>query len=372
MHNQLRERLSGLENQSFAAVIGFDGFVDEVVYVVDRRISPTEYTRVNTLREYGQRITDSSGLSSNVEIVPAFQKLGGNGPIFALCLKKYGVDLTYIGCTGSAATHAVFAEMAAGARVVGICDPGQTDAMEFDDGKLIRSKLESLNHLTWETILARLSIEELAGLLDSAKLLSFNNWTMLPYMSDIWEHLLQEVLPLLKSALKEKVLFFDLADPQKRDPADIVHALELIRQFKAVGFNTVLGLNKKEACQVARIAGKDFGDPHTAVLQELAEYVASFMRIDCVVIHPTDRAACVCHGEYSVVKGPYCEKPKLTTGAGDNFNAGFVYGYTMGFSMKQSLLMGVSTSGYYVRNCASPGLEEIRTFLLEWKNGNLC
>jgi len=149
--------LDSLYAKGTAAVIGFDGFIDEIVYVVDKRTSPTEYSRVRTLREYGERIAASSGLSSNVEIVPAFKKLGGNAPIFALGLQRYGAGLTYIGCTGQNATDAVFAEMARDARIIGVCDPGQTDAMEFDDGKLIRSKLESLNHMTWQNLIAKVA-----------------------------------------------------------------------------------------------------------------------------------------------------------------------------------------------------------------------
>ena len=69
------------------AVIGMDGFVDEVVYVVDQRISKDDYTRIMTIQDYAVRIAQGAGLSTNVEIVTIQKKIGGNGPIYAQGLK---------------------------------------------------------------------------------------------------------------------------------------------------------------------------------------------------------------------------------------------------------------------------------------------
>jgi sugar/nucleoside kinase (ribokinase family) len=45
---------------------------------------------------------------------------------------------------------------------------------------------------------------------------------------------------------------------------------------------------------------------------------------------------------------------EISTGAGDHFNAGFSMGQVLGFNLEESLCCGVGTSGYYVRNGASP------------------
>ena len=89
------------------------------------------------------------------------------------------------------------------------------------------------------------------------------------------------------------------------------------------------------------------------------------------MIHPVDCAACVRNGEYFSVAGPYCENPRLTTGAGDNFNAGFIFGTLQGFPPEECLLLGVATSGYYVRECRSPSVGEARDFLAKWDAGAL-
>ncbi len=371
MLTRVSAQLKQLEKQPFKALVGFDGFVDEIVHVVDQRISPTEYSRIKTLKAYGERIAAASGLSTNVEIVPTTKKLGGNGPIFALGLKKYGAQLIYIGCTGVEETVDVFSELAENATVIGVAEPGYTDAVEFHDGKLIQSKLDTLNCMDWECITTKIPARELARLMDDARLISFNNWTMLPWMSQIWQHILSDVIPLMKQPTGGKVLFFDLADPAKRSEADIREALHLIHRFRLAGFETVLGLNKKEAREIALTLHPEQKDVVKADLKTLVTSIYEAMGVDCIVVHPLDRAACMKHGVYTEVTGPYCQQPKLTTGAGDNFNAGFVYAYTMGLEADHCLALGAATSGFYVRSGHSPSYDEIQTFLEDWRLGQL-
>lgn len=371
MLKRLGLQLQRLNGVPLRALIGLDGFVDEIVHAVDRRISPTEYVRIPTLKAYGHRIADAAGLSTNVELATVTRKLGGNGPILALGLKKYRAQVTYIGCVGVGRRVDAFAELADGSRIIGIAEPGHTDAIEFEDGKLIQSKLDELNRMNWERMMAQLTVDEFAGLMDEAQLISLNNWTMLPHMSRIWEHILEEVLPLMKKPLSDKVLFFDLADPEKRTPNDISQALVLIRRFKQAGFNTVLGLNQKEACQIASLLSAPESVSVTSDLQKLTERVADAMHIDCVVIHQVKKAACITKGAYFEVNGPYCCSPILTTGAGDNFNAGFVFAYAMALEPKLCLALGTATSGYYVRNAKSPTPDEMQVFLKQWDSNQL-
>src|SRR5512140_2030056 len=124
---RLRQKLSKVRPGEVKAVIGFDGFVDEIVHVVDKRISPDEFVRLNSMAEYGERIRKCAGLSTNVEMVTVQQKLGGNGPIFANALIEYGMDLAYIGAIGIPDIHPVFKDMAARSRTIGLANPAFTD-----------------------------------------------------------------------------------------------------------------------------------------------------------------------------------------------------------------------------------------------------
>lgn len=329
------------------AVIGFDGFVDEVVYVVDKRIDTEHYTRINTIKEYGERITAAQGLSCNFEYVPVKTKLGGNGPILANALLQLGTDVEYIGALGNP-INPVFENITINGTAHSICDCAHTDAVEFQDGKVIISKLDAFKSITFERLLELFSQEQLVEILQSADLVGFENWTMIPGLSQLLMLFLDTIAPALE---KGKLAFFDLADPQKRTREDIAGILQIIQKSKT-WFRPILGMNLKEAWQIAAVLGAQ--DAEKMELEALCSYIGKEMDIHAVVIHPTDKACAWCAGEYVQVAGPYCENPVLTTGAGDNFNAGLCFGLLHGGTLEEALTAGVMTSGFYVRNGRSP------------------
>lgn len=362
---QAKERLAAQGQRSVQAVIGFDGFVDEITEVVDKRTSPTTYTRLNTIAAFGERISKAAGLSTNIEFVPRVVKLGGNGPIMANALGALGLDITYIGAVGKPVVHPVFAELASKSRVISIADPGHTDALEFDDGKVMLGKLETIKDVTWQNLIAALPLPELVQLMSKTSLIATVNWTMIPYMTDLWQHLLDDVLT--QTALPNRpIIFFDLADPEKRAVPEILTALETIKRFDGP-CRAILGLNRKEATEIAEALQLPLSTKAaSAPLAEITQAIADSMHIHGVVVHPTTHAACVVAGQFALVEGPYTAKPKLTTGAGDNFNAGFSFGQVLGLSPMESLLLGTGTSGFYVRNGRSPARTELLAFLNHW------
>jgi sugar/nucleoside kinase (ribokinase family) len=104
-------------------------------------------------------------------------------------------------------------------------------------------------------------------------------------------------------------------------------------------------------------------------LESATKLINQQLGIYCLVVHPTKEAGCAIGGEYFQVDGPFCANPVLTTGAGDNFNAGFCLAQTLGLDPQRSLLLGVATSGYYVRQGKSPDYTNIQQFLIDWQNG---
>ncbi|MCL2708413.1 MAG: hypothetical protein FWF03_04765, partial [Defluviitaleaceae bacterium] len=97
----LKKKLEQLKNFELDMIIGLDGFVDEIIHVVDKRQDLENFTRVSTIGELGSRISRAAGLSTNIEMVTLQTKLGGNGPILSNALLEYGVGLTYVGAIGS-------------------------------------------------------------------------------------------------------------------------------------------------------------------------------------------------------------------------------------------------------------------------------
>ncbi len=356
----LRAGQASLSTQN--AVLGFDGFVDEIVRIVDKRESLQEYSVLSTLSHLAERVAESAGQSTNLELVVQKIKLGGNGPIMANALAALGFPMTYVGMLGYPALHPVFQELAKHAQVISISNPGHTDALEFDDGKLMLGKHEPLAELTWECLKERVGIDQMAALFQQARLLGFLNWTMIPFMSDIWRHFLREIFPQIARAAKRPFAFFDLADPEKRLARDIEEALELLTQFEA-HVAVILGLNEKESHELASVLQLSVPDHRPESLRALAVAMRARLDISCVVIHPRAFAVAAEKDSSAFVPGPFDPKPLISTGAGDHFNAGFCLGKLLNLSLEGSLLAGVSTSGYYVRTAVSPTVEQLAGFM---------
>jgi hypothetical protein len=349
----------------FHITIGFDGFVDNIMHVVDKRQSSDAFTRLETITQYASRIGNAAGLSTNIEWIVDQQKIGGNGPIMTNALLKHHPVMTYIGALGFPSLHPVFQSIANQANVISLENPGISDAIEFFDGKIIMGRM-SFKEMTYARILETLGEQKLIDLISSTDLFASVNWSMLPTMTELWKDMLELLLPKLSPRSKKPIFFVDIADPEKRDSKDISEALHLLKSFKAY-FTVILGFNKKEAYDVAvHLNLFTSQDIKTQSLENVSLNLAKTLEVDQLVVHPVDKAAVVVNGNYVEVKGPFIEKPKLTTGAGDNFNAGYVFGQLLGLTPEQSLLTGVCTSGFYVRQAYSPNTLELKTFIEEF------
>src|SRR5438132_7303404 len=191
--------LAGVARASqMSAFIGLDGFVDEILHVVDKRESAEKYVRLPAIAQLAQRLAAAAGRSANLELVSQRTKLGGNGPIMANALASFGLKVTYLGNLGYPHLHPVFDEFARRAEVHSIAEPGHTDALEFDDGKIMLGKHSSLKEVNWTNIQTRFGRDKFATRFEGSDLIAFVNWTMIPYMSDVWEALQREFCPNLQ------------------------------------------------------------------------------------------------------------------------------------------------------------------------------
>ena len=345
------------------AFVGLDGFVDEILHVVDKRESAEKYQRLPTIAKFAERLAAAAGRSTNVELVSQLTKLGGNGPIMANALASFGLKVTYVGILGYPNLHPVFAEFAKRAEVHSIAEPGYTDALEFEDGKIMLGKHQSLKQMNWENLKSRYGQEKFAAKFNSADLVGFVNWTMLTFMSDIWSAVLKEVCPTMSGPRRK--LFIDLADPEKRTNEDVLRALELIGRFQKY-FDVILGLNEKEGDEIGRHLGLSTSDHSPEGLRSLCREIHLRIQVDTVIIHPTAYALASGTDGQAMVEGPFTPKPKITTGAGDHFNSGFCLGKLLGFPTEQCLRTGVTTSGFYVRSGQSPSIPDLAGMLRNW------
>jgi sugar/nucleoside kinase (ribokinase family) len=364
---------NALENRKrYCSVIGLDGFIDRIIRVVQQRSQDGAAQYYSDIPSFARRIGHAAGLSTALELVTQQTKLGGNGPIMANAMANLGIDVTCIGTVGNGENiHELFQPMADKCEVISVGEAAHTDALEFNDGKLMLQKLECLDALDYDAVLANVGEDRLLQLLDHADLASLNNWSSTRWMSSIWRDLQENICPRLSTGKRRK-LFLDLADPEKKSVSEIRRALELISGFEQ-WFNTTLGLNEKESTHIsealaveAPAAGND-----RELLMHRADTINKELGISCVTIHATAFAVATDRNDTYSVDGPFISKPLISTGAGDHFNSGFCFGLLLNGSIEQCLQFGVASSGYYVRTAESPTLEELKQFLANCNDSDI-
>jgi sugar/nucleoside kinase (ribokinase family) len=155
-------------------------------------------------------------------------------------------------------------------------------------------------------------------------------------------------------------MYLDICDPTKRRQSELRNALKQISRFHDF-FDVTLGLNESEAMLVAQALGVKI--PRSSSEGSLATLIRQELGIRVVTIHRT-KSATACEqsaGRERIedVEGFFTPDPYILTGGGDHYNAGFCLGILNNWSLKSRLLLGVATSGSYVRTGTSPDVSAL-------------
>jgi sugar/nucleoside kinase (ribokinase family) len=340
--------------------IGFDGYVDEIMRVVKSKKGLHDYELFDTITDFSKYIQNSAGKSSDTELLSREIRFGGNAPLMANALASLGLSVSLIGTLGKPKNDPAFEKMNRACRRWSVGDPGYSYSFEFDDGKLMFGKIATLDDLTWNRIKSQIGLEPLKEIFTNSKLLSFVNWSSIYHMNEILTGIGDEILSQIDSSLlQQKVFFFDIADPSRRTQVDLLNFLDLLSNFSKYS-PVILGLNEREARSVAQSLGRDLINTD---LGQLGHFILSRLAIDTLVIHGLDSAISVRENELHQVSGFYVAHPKISTGGGDNFNAGFCLGKLFQLDSEEMLLLGNSIASYYIQNGVSPSLDQIIGFL---------
>ncbi|HOO56847.1 MAG TPA: hypothetical protein PLN69_08475 [bacterium] len=347
-------------------LVGLDGFIDEIVHVVDTREDHKNYRRMAEMKDFAGRIASFAGKSGNIEFVTKRIKIGGNGPIMANAMAELGAFVTYIGNLGYPNVNQVFRELEQKADIITLAETCHTDAVEFEDGKIMIGKMDTLDQVNWDRIIKVAGREKITDLLDASHLLALVNWTMLPHMSDIWEKIIEEICPNIFPD-QRRYVFFDLADPQKRTVEDKKRMLDLVSRFSKY-YRVIFGLNGRESFQIAEVLGVDVDRDADGAYETVCAAISEKLGIYSTVVHPVEFAVTTVEGVTYKQEGPHTSHPVITTGAGDHFNAAFTLGMTLDMPPQTCLFMGVCNSGYYVMTGKTPGISELIEFMETWRD----
>lgn len=340
---------------SITATLGFDGFVDTIIRLVHHHAPDGSNVYFDSMKGWGEYITDKVGKNFTIELTNQTTKLGGNMPIMANALANLGISVNCVGAMGYPQVHPAFEQMASGCKLLSFSAPGLTQALEFRDGKIMLGNVDDLNQTDWPTLKERLSENALIEAYENSTLIGMLNWGELTKSTAFWQGLLTEVFP--KCNFKtQPILFFDSSDCSKRTHVEIKQMLSLVKQFSAFG-KTIMGVNQNEAHFLHELI-EGISAQHKDLVKVGADIIER-LGVTVLLLHNRNEAAVVTREHQVRMPSYFVEHPKLLTGAGDNFNAGFCYGYLLNLDLTDCLTAAHAVSNYYIRNGASPSLKNI-------------
>ncbi len=359
--DELVDKLAAQKINDLTACIGFDGYIDEIFRVVRFRKNQTESVMFRTIAEFSDFLGAAAGKSSDIEIVPQGLRIGGNAPIMANALAELGIRTYCIGAMGRESIQPVFGEISANCIPISVEEPGYTHAFEFSDGKIMFGQLESLHNINWNTIKEHVGLSELIRFFSESRVIGIVNWSALYQMDSILNGILNEVLPKVDPEIvKTKWIFVDIADPSRRKREDILGLMDTLGRFSQ-DLHVVLGLNEKEARFVYHSINPDSTGGEDIV--QVRDGIFNNVNIHTLVIHLLNSAAVVDHDRTFETPNFYIQNPKISTGGGDNFNAGFCLGILLGLPLEQTIIAANATAAFYVANGYSPDFLELVEFL---------
>ncbi len=359
LYAQVIERLKKLDPlklNDLYMFTGFDGFEDKIQRVV-KSGRKDEVVFFPDIKEFGVAVDKAAGKSSQFRIETRYRKLGGNSPIMANAMGFLGIQNTCMASLGYPDIRPVFREMHPIVNPISVCEPGETNALEFNDGKLMMSDMTPFNELNWDFLLERAGKDRFLRELKRATVVALVDWANLDHASDIWAGIERDLLPSLS---EPGIFFFDIADPSRKSLEEIREVVDIIGRYRKYG-EVIFGINENETIRLHQLlSGKDEGEMS---LETRINELYGFMDTDQLLVHPVDRCILIDGGELLKAGGTLVKNPKISTGGGDNFNAGYCFGRMNGFSSEESMILAMGTSGSYVKYGKSPTLDELADYL---------
>ena len=193
------------------------------------------------------------------------------------------------------------------------------------------------------------------------------DWCNLPHSTDIWSGILKEVIPEIDDRVRH--YFFDIADPSRRSDQDLNQALDVVSGYNKFG-KVTLGLNENETeklySSLNRVNQTD--EKKDITLIEKGTYIFKNIQVWNLLIHPINWSISINSNGISEIPGRVVSEPKISTGGGDNFNAGYCFGQLTGMDIEESMVIGMANSGAYVQNGQSSSLEVLKEYIDTWIN----
>jgi len=305
-------------------VVGFDGFLDRLAKpIAEKRADSNRY--FDTIDSFGRYLCGQAGKSCSIEMDTLTRKPGGNAPLLSIAAASLSMDVCCVGMLGWPKPDELFASLPFA--LYSYYPPGDSTALEFDDGKVFLAPGIPFLEDPWAVVNAAMEgrAEEVFS---GADLIALVNWSEISFAHQLWQATLAALWP--KPADKDKHVLFDLCDCSRKPAQEIGAVLELIGRFSQRR-QTILSLNENECLD---LGAKLFGLTECAAI---ANKLHLDFGIDEVIVHAVQWSLVVTREGQWVRDTLFVKKPLVSTGAGDNFNASYAYCAGMGMPIAARL-----------------------------------
>ena len=342
-------------------VIGFDGFIDEVWWLLESRSDEGGFEYLERMKTFGEQIVGRGTGGLARETVIKRRSFGGFTCNTGMAAAGLGLRPALIGMYGRTEINEAFAPLSGKCELISVGDPAVCRILEFSDGKIMLPSLSNLLGFKWDILETETDFGRVGGLFDSADIICVGYWSNLLNFDDI---IIRLVCDHCRG--KQKRLLFDFANLSKRSPDALKKTLLQLGNLNAKVPMT-LSLNEHEGKILLRNYGKGgFSDAGGALdaLRDLRKRV----RLDEIIIHAPGFAAGISESEgTAMIPQVYCANPAIMTGAGDTFNGGYAAACMASpfrLRFEDRLAIANAAAYLYVSNGFPPGRDALLNHLV--------
>ncbi len=353
----MKEYIDYINGMSGNILLGCDGFVDETYEIVEERTSPSEFSAIEDLKNFGELIVERAGGGVGVEIVPKRRCEGGfgiNTGRIAACL---GLKPVLPGLYGADKIDSAYEEFVDICDLTSLGDPALTLAFEFQNGKLLMSDLGRVSNLKWADFETHFGAEKTKELFTDVDILGLGYWSLTSNFDDLFIGFMKQYEDA--SVTPPKRMFFDFADIKKKSAEAFIKSLELIKSYNDK-IPMTFSLNHHEIMELCLRIGVECKDATPESIMAALPIARDKIGFDELVVHTPDYAAAsrVGEGEALAMQERQTNVVRLA-GAGDSFNGGYICASLGDLPIKRRLALANATTAFFVTQGTGPNKEQL-------------
>jgi hypothetical protein len=336
-------------------LLGCDGFVDETYEIVEVRKSPSEFTPMKKLRQFGELIVERADGGVGLELVPKRRCEGGfaiNTGRVAACL---GLKPRLPGLYGSKTIDPAYEQFMGVCELHSLGDPALTIALEFGDGKVLMSNLAAVSSLSWGDFEKHFGAKKLKEMFSGVDILGLGYWSLTANFDDLFQGFMKQY----EAITPPRRMFFDFADIKKKSSESFIKSLELIKSYSSK-IPMVFSLNEHEVLELFSRIGVARPALTPKAISSALTIAREKIGFAELVVHTPEFAAAssAAEGEASALQERQTKVIRLA-GAGDSFNGGYLCASLGNLSLKERLVVANAVTAFFVTHGTPPTKEEL-------------